>query len=251
GGGISTTLLDAKDPGTKVIATVHQGTNQRTVAWSRTLPAWHGGKLVYVRGTNSSTFLGGKLLTPDDPEKWFTGPLLLRYALKAFDFNYGIDKESPDIKNPILTISRSDNGFFFSGYSPNTTVLQKFRLPQGAPVLTGFETRLQNGYSTYSMPTAWHKECRIFVEQAEGILSCKEVYSGYREISRRLQLTGLQKATVRIYPEEKISAADLQVFLNSSYPWKTGRIPFREENNPAFGKCYIVENITGTLGIAW
>ncbi len=251
GGGIATTLLNAKDPNTKIMATVSQGSDHRDIAWSRALPAWHGGKVAYLRGTNSSTFMGGKLLTPDDPEKWFTGPLLLRYALKAFDFNYGIDKAGPAVKNPVLTISRSNNAFIFSGYSPNTTVLQKFRLPQGAPVFTGFETRLKNGFSTYSMPTAWHKECRIFVEQAEGILSCKEEYSGQREISRRLQLAGLQKATVRIYPGEAATPESLQVFLNSSYPWKTGRITFKEEENKTFGKCYVVENVTGTLGIAW
>lgn len=250
GGGIATVIRNNTDPYTKKAAMARQGSEKRDIAWTRALPGWHGGKLAYVRGTNSSTFTGGKLLTPDDPEKWFTGPLLLRYILKVFDFNYGIEKETPAIKNPILTISRSDNGFFFSGYTPNTTVLQKFRLPQGAPVFTGFETKLQNGFSTYYLPTAWHKECRIFVEQPDGILSCKEAYSGQQEISRRLQITGLKKATVRIYPGDKASAASLQVFLNASYPWKTGRIAFKEEDNES-GKCYVVENVSGELGIAW
>ena len=50
------------------------------------------------------------------------------------------------------------------------------------------------------------------MEQQEGILSCKEAYSGQREITRRLQLTGLKNATVRIYPEEKITAEKLQLF---------------------------------------
>ncbi|HVW59243.1 MAG TPA: hypothetical protein VHC48_04380, partial [Puia sp.] len=178
GGGIATRIGNSKDPYTKLFASAAQGTERRDIAWTRAMPGWQGGKVAYVRGTNSSSFKGGKLLTPHDPEKWFTGPLLLRYILKSFHLDYGIEKETPGIKDPILTISRSDNGFFFSGYVPNTTVLQKFKLPQGAPVFTGLETRLENGYSTYSMPTAWHRECRIFVEQAKGILSCKEEYSG-------------------------------------------------------------------------
>ena len=69
-------------------------------------------KVAYVRGTNSSSFTGGKLLTPDDPEKWFTGPLFLRYVLKEFGIEYGIDKDNPSVKNPILTVSRSNNAFF-------------------------------------------------------------------------------------------------------------------------------------------
>ena len=250
GGGIATNISNISDVNTKLVASVTQGSEKREVAWTRALPNWQGGKLAYVRGTNSSTFTGGKLLTPDDPSKWFTGPLLLRYVLNAFDIYYGIDKESPAVKNSILTISRSDNGFFFSGYVPNSTVIQKFKLPQGAPVFTGFETTLKKGWSTYSLPTAWHKECRIFVEQQDGILSCKEAYSGQREIGRRLQLSGLKNATVRIYPSENISASTLQLFLNSSYPWKKGRIEFKEDDKK-YGKCFVVKNVTGELGIAW
>jgi hypothetical protein len=147
-------------------------------------------------------------------------------------------------------VSRSNNGFYFSGYSPNTTVQQRLKFPQGAPILTGFETRLDKGYSTYSLPTAWHKECRIFVEQQEGILSCKEAYSGQREITRRLQLTGLKNATVRIYPEERITAEQLQVFLNASYPWQKGRISVKE-GDKKLGRHFVVENVSGELGLAW
>lgn len=49
------------------------------MAWKRTLPKWNGGKVIYLRGTNSSSFTGGRLLTPDNPEKYFIGPLMLRY----------------------------------------------------------------------------------------------------------------------------------------------------------------------------
>jgi hypothetical protein len=250
GGGISTNIDNKNDAGTKVLATMQQSADSRDVVWVRSLTGWHGGKVGYVRGTNSSSFLGGKLLTPDDPEKWFTGPLFLRYVLKEFGLEYDIDKNDPSIKSPILTISRSDNGFFFSGYSPITVVKQRFKFPQGAPVLTGYETLLEKGFTTYAMPTAWHKECRIFVEQPEGLLSCKEVYPGVREITRRLQLTGLKNATVRIYPETKITAGQLQVFLNSAYPWQKGKISVKE-GDKKFGYHYVVENVTGELGIAW
>ena len=222
----------------------------REVVWVRSKAELQGGKLAYVRGTNSSSFTGGKLLTPDDPEKWFTGPLYLRYVLKEFGMEYGIDKDNPSIKNPILTISRGNNGFYFSGYSPNSTVRQRFKFPQGAPVFTGFETQLETGFLTYSLPTAWHKESRVSVREQEGILSCKEAYSGHQEISRRLQLTGLKNATVRIYPEEKITKEKLQVFLNAAYPWKTGRVNFKE-GDKKLGYHFIVENVTGDMGIAW
>lgn len=229
---------------------MEQSGNVRDVVWVRNRPEWQGGKVAYLRGTNSSAFTGGKLLTPDNPEKWFTGPLYMRYVLKEFGMEYGIDKDNPSIKNPILTVSRSNNGFFFSGYVPNTTVKQRFKFPQGAPVLNGFETKLDKGFSTYSLPTAWHRECRIFVEQEDGIISSKEIYSGEREISRRIQVTGLKNATVRIYPEEKITEQNLRVYLNASYPWKTGQTVFKQ-GDAKLGKHYIVENVSGDLVVAW
>jgi len=170
--------------------------------------------------------------------------------LAEFGIEYAIDKDNPAVKSPILTVSRGNNAFYFSGYSPNTTVQQRLKFPQGAPLFTGFEARLENGSATYSMPTAWHKECRVFVEQQEGIISCKQAYSGDQHITRRMQVTGLKNATVRIYPEDKITAGNLQLFLNSSYPWKRGKLSFKE-GDKKLGKHFMVENITGELGIAW
>ncbi|MBC8154042.1 MAG: hypothetical protein H7Z72_14135, partial [Bacteroidetes bacterium] len=157
GGGVATQVKNKGETTTKILTTMTQGTDKRDVAWVRELPSWKGGKVAYVRGTNSSKFTGGKLLTPDDPEQLFTGPLLLRYVLTEFGLDYRIDKRNPLVKNPVLTIARSSNGYFFSGYCPNTTVTHRFILPPGAPILTGYETELADGYSVYNLPKAWHR----------------------------------------------------------------------------------------------
>lgn len=250
GGGVTSEVANKSDASTKILATMKQGTNSRDVAWSRTQPGWNDGKIIYIRGTNSSSFLGGKLLTPDDPSKWFTGPLLMRYALEEFGLQYEIDKNNPSVKSPILTIHRGNNAFYFSGYCPGTTVTQRLKFPQGAPILTGYETELKKGFATYHMPTAWHRESRLFVEQLEGIVSCKEMHSGQAEISRRLNLIGLKNATVRIYAEDNVDEKQLQVFLNGSYPWVKNRIEFKK-GDPKFGKHFIVEHVTGDLVVAW
>jgi hypothetical protein len=250
GGGVRTNVQNTQDVFTKVLATMEQSGKKRDVLWIRKDTAWEGGMVAYARGTNSSTFTGGKLLTPDDPAKLFTGPLLLRYVLQEFGISIGVDKDNATIKNPVLTISRSNNGFYFSGYVPNTTVSQKFRLPAGAPLLTGYNSRLVNGYSTYNLPTAWQKECRVFVEQNDGIVACKEGVSVQKGITRRLVVTGLKNASVRIFPDEKITDKELKVHLDASYPYKKGQISF-ENGDPELGKHYIVRNITGELTISW
>lgn len=250
GSGISTQVENQTDEATKVLVTVSQNTVKRDVAWVRAAKDWKGGKVVYLRGTNSSHYDGGQLLTPDDPQKYFCGPVYMRYLLKEFGLEYGIDKYSVDIQNPVLSISRSNNAFFFSGYVPNTTVKHKFRLPQGIPVFNGCDADVVKGQGLYSFPLSWNKECRFFVEQEGGVVSCREMISGELGITRRLQLTGLKNAVVRIYPEDHISDEQLNVYLNAAYPWKKGKIPFTK-GEPAFGKSYKVENVSGSLVVSW
>ena len=206
--------------------------------------------VVYIRGTNSCSFDGGRLLTPDNPSEWFTGPLLARYVLQEFGFKLSVDKQDPSVKSPVLTISRSNNAFVFSGYNPSNTVKLRFKMPQGAPLLLGFETKLEKGNSTYIMPTAWNRECRIFVEQNDGIVSCKELHSGQVGITKRFQVTGLKNATVKIYPEDRVTDKMFHAYKNAGYPWKTGQVEFKTGDEKT-GKYFIVEDVTGNLVVSW
>lgn len=249
-GGIRTKVKNKGDQRTHIHASIRKGTEERDVVWSRSLPAWKGGKVVYVRGTNSSNFDGGRLLTPDDPEKYFIGQLHLRYALDQFGIHFGIQKKDPAVKSPVTTVSRSNNAFVFSGYNPNTTATHVLKFPQGAPLLLGFQTDLNNGHSTYTMPTAWSRESRIFVEQADGELSYKELHSGQKGVSKRFFVGGLKDATVRIYPEGHVTLESINVYLNARYPWKEGKIAVARADEK-FGHCFEVKNVTGDLVVSW
>lgn len=249
-GGVKTKIQDINDRSTVVLASVQQGAEQRDIFWSRSLPAWNGGEVVYLRGTNSATFDGGRLLTPDNPEKYFIGPLHLRYALNQFGFHFEIEKEDPSIKGPVTTVSRSDNAFIFSGYSPNTTAKHLLKFPQGAPLLLGLQTQLEKGHSVYTMPTAWNRECRVFIEQMNGNVSYRELHSGQKGITKRFFVGGLKNATVRIYPESHIRKETVNVYLNSGYPWKKGKIDFTN-GDEEFGDCIEVSNVTGDLVVSW
>ncbi|GAB3943047.1 hypothetical protein GCM10028805_08640 [Spirosoma harenae] len=251
GGGVATQVKNKAETDTKILAKMTQASNSRDVVWTREKPDWKGGKVAYVRGTNSSKFTGGKLLTPDDPEQLFTGPLLMRYVLKEFGIDYQIDKRNPSVKNPVLTISRSSNGYFFSGYCPNTTLTHRFKMPQGTPILTGYETELTNGYSVYHMPKAWHRESRFFIDQNEGIVSCQEMTSGVEHIKRCVRLTGLKNATVRIYPDEGVTEKGLHVYANTGYPWGKKPQVALKAGDKKFGNQYVADNITGDLVVFW
>jgi hypothetical protein len=250
GGGIRTIIKNINENDTKSLVQVEQSGVKRDIVWVRSKPEWHGGKVVYLRGTNSCSFDGGRLLTPDNPSKWFIGPLLSRYVLHEFGLDCSVDKQDPSIKSPVLTIARSNNAYIFSGYNPSNTVKLRFKMPQGAPLLLGLETKLENGNSTYIMPTAWNRECRIFVEQNDGIVSCKELHSGQVGITKRFQVSGLKNATIRIYPEDDVTPQTFHAYANSDYPWKTGQVSFKA-GNEKLGKCFVVENVTGSLVVSW
>jgi hypothetical protein len=144
------------------------------------------------------------------------------------------------VKNPVLTISRSNNAFVFSGYNPGNTAKLLFKMLQGAPLLLGLETKLEKGRSSYIIPTSWNRECRIFVEQNDGIVTCKELKYGHPGISKHFQVGGLKNATLRIYPEDVVTAQMLHAYLNSEYPWKIGDVPVGL-GDEKFGKYFTLK----------
>ncbi|HKL09718.1 MAG TPA: hypothetical protein VJ896_13165 [Bacteroidales bacterium] len=249
GGPINTQRLSNKN-NSKVLTTVKQGVEKRDVALVRHEENGKGGAICYIRGTNSVGNKGGRLLRPLDKRKWYSGNILMRYALLELGYELLFEKESPLTKNPVNTISRNDNAYYFSGFVPNTTVKQKFKFPMGAPVFIGLETRITNGYSTYNMPKSYFKECRFFIEQEEGIISCFEIHSGEKGIKRRIGIKGLENATVRFYPPENADINEMKIFHNSHYPYKKGQIQGEKENRFR-GKYILFRNISGQLTIGW
>ena len=253
GGGIETVVADKKDPATKVLVKARQGNAVRDIVVMReqkqTKPENQKSKVIYVRGTNSASLRGGRLLTPDNPEQFFTGGALMRYSLSCMGYTIRYEKQTLDQRNPVNVISRCDNGFYFAGYVPVQTVEQQFRFPQGAPIFTGMETELKNGFATYRLPKSWSKECRVFVEQKDGIVSCFEIPRRY-QTARRLQLNGLSNATVRFYYSQAIPFEKLKVHLNENYPFKKGQISGKTIHDAQGNYCEF-KNITGQLVFSW
>lgn len=92
GGGIETLVNNTSDPSTKVLAQAFMGAQKRDIAIQRQEKDWNGGMVVYLRGTNSATYRGGHLLTPDNPKQRFNGSSLLRYSLNNMGYSVYFDK---------------------------------------------------------------------------------------------------------------------------------------------------------------
>ncbi len=252
GGGFQAVTRDVEDVATEIRVGLKQGGFTYDVVVARSHRDWNGGKVVYVRGTNSATFPGGHLLRRDNPNEFAIGGVFMRYALQEFDYLLRWEKQSPDVSGPITCIARKDNGFYFSIYTPNTTLKQKLKFPQGAPLLLGYETNIEDGCATYHLPRAEHRECRVFVQQADSheTVYCTERTTEEIEITRRLEVGGLKNATVYVYPDRRITADKLNAYVNADRPWRKGKVAV-EKGPECFGQCFVVNNVTGKLVFSW
>lgn len=264
-GGMEAVVRDRDDPNTRVLATAEQGGETRCAAVSRRQPEWQGGQVAWVRGTVSCDpeKVGGHLLVPYPATVSYPGERLMRVALQTFGLEILVEKQQayrvvrlletaqPELTCPLTCISRHQNAFFFAGYTPDTTYRLHFRFPQGAPILTGYETILERGRSTYSMPRAWRRECRVFVEQQRGQVACRTLSpSTVYGRRHRLLVSGLEEATLRFYHVPG-SEGHLTMLLDPSWPFIRGDFLEPVAKCDRLG-CYLeAVNVTGDVMITW
>ena len=167
-------------------------------------------------------------------------------ALKDFGILISHEKYA-DEKSPVVMCHRYNNAFIFSVYSPSTTVKTKMKFPYGAPVLDGYDTVLEDGCAIYHFPKSEHRECRVFVEQNDGIVSCCEVAPVSLQYRRRIKVSGLKNATVRFLAEEYCKG-NVNAVLNSSADAFFRADEFESGYAEIEGvKFFEVKNVTGSL----
>jgi hypothetical protein len=175
-------------------------------------------------------------------------PNALRQALAAFGYDIQTEKLQDSKKSPILTIARSNNAMIFSVHNPVTTTDTLLKFPLGAPILLNGDVQLQDGFARYRFASCEHRECRLFVEQAEGVLSAYECAPVNKKYRRKFRVEGLQDATVCYFPEtyckEHAAVADGSI-SNDETPVLDER--FHLVHDPIHGTYYRGEHITGSL----
>ena len=107
--------------------------------------------------------------------------------------------------------------------------------------------KLENGMANYTFPRSSHSECRVFVKQENGRVSARERISHSYFLRRRIELTGLQNATVRFFFEDyckddgivHLNTDFMECYFSDSYD---GRFV-----SDGYGTYFEVRNVTGTL----
>ena len=131
----------------------------------------------------------------------------LRKALSAYGYVIEYATKADGVKVPTLAISRNRNAKILSVYNANTTTDAAFRFPEGAPILCGMECELRGGLSVYRFSRGEMRECRVYVEQESGVVSCREAAPVNARFRRSIHISGLQGATVRLFSEPGCESA--------------------------------------------
>ncbi len=173
-------------------------------------------------------------------------PSEIRKALEAFGFYVRYNKRVENTKAPCVTISAADNALLLSVYNPNLTTEALFKFPLGAPILTGTDTELKDGFASYRFGKCEHKECRVFVKQNSGVITLKEIAPVSLAYHRKLAIFGLHDATVYIFPEkrgDKTLKVDTERENFDRTPMFTDK--FKRVEDEKYGVYYKADNVTG------
>ncbi len=246
GGGIDTLLESPDASAVEVLATVEndQGESRIFAAYRR----FGQGRIGWLRGALAETVSRQDMLpVRDDPSVSFPSERLLRGMLERFGYVLRFAKPSLQTPDPLIIAARCRNGWYFSGYSPSTSVLLKWRFPEGVPIPVGCDVSIRDGEGTMSLARAWHRECRIFVVQDFGEVSCREQFSGEAGIRRRLLIQGLRDAVITFLPDSSMDISSLTVRRHQGYLGQGPQVPFHLRDST----CLITENFTGELLISW
>ena len=194
----------------------------RVLASAGDAPIWvENGNVAWVRGTVSNDFSPKTQRgTPHDEKKNFISESLLPMEIARMGIDISLVREVGEEK-PVITVHRHSNGYFVSAYQHNTAVEARVKTPLGIPILDAYDVRIKDGYGIYHLPKAEHAELRVFVEQDSGVVSAREWYPESMQFRRKIRITGLKNATVRLLPEEYCKET-CEVLLNSIAPHFVG-----------------------------
>ena len=185
----------------------------------------------------------------DDPCEVIWGESVLRTVLSRFGYKISFSKKSPDRKNQILMLHRSNNAEYLSVHSPDMTTDVKMKFPLGAPIFMNRDVELdEDGVGTYHFGKYAHEECRVFVEQSGGVILAKEMAPVSMKYRRRIAVSGLKNATVRFFGE-KYCEELVKCYLDAPGDLYKSDKPFDCEliKSKEYGTYVEVRGVTGEM----
>lgn len=171
----------------------------------------------------------------------------LREAFAAYGYRICFRKEAEHCALPTVAVHRSDNAMIFNVYNRNLTLETRMKLPLGAPVLNGYDTRLEDGAAIYHFPRSVHGECRVFVQQESGVVRAREAAPVNRKYRRKICISGLENAQVCLFPEQDCIEQSIVARLKENDDTPIAEQGWELVRDPEHGTYLRGENISGEI----
>ena len=252
GGKLGEACADPGDAYTQVQAMVTQGEQQRVFALTRSLPAWNGGGVAWVRGSLHYRAAGITNLPVRQEREYGDSTVLARYLLQSFGYAFHQSKLGTLAPSALLFVSRKDNGFLFTGCKQDSSVQLQFKFPDGVPLLIGQTTEVGPGSASYALNRTFHDECRLFVDQKRATLvTCRELSAIptpkkrflHNLTARKLEVSNLDGASLTIYPPlAAIESNSVEVMCGGKYVDLQGKV---------IGNKLVLHDVSGTIEVTW
>ncbi len=172
-------------------------------------------------------------------------------ALASFGYAIKFDTEDPKRTSPVL-LHLSDGALWLNVYSRDTTTEVRMKTPLGAPAPLGMETKMSDGESLFRFGRAEHRECRVFIEQEDGVVSVRENQPVSGRFRRAIKVRGLKNATLRYLPEsgyeEKIYLAAADNNIDFLPELESDKVWYRVHDEK-FGDYMEAKNVSGSFYI--
>jgi hypothetical protein len=174
-------------------------------------------------------------------------PDAIREKLTQYGYDIRFSYAPGGEKAPVMTVAAKDHGLLLTAYNTCMATDTHLRFPLGAPILTGTDAQVLDGHSVYRFSKCDHKECRVFVEQAGGVVTLKALHPNSSLFRRKLLIAGLSDATVWVLPENS-SGLQARFATTTAKPSDT---PIYDESwqrveHPVYGVCYRAEHVSGS-----
>lgn len=172
-------------------------------------------------------------------------PAALREAWEKFGCHVKFVKKNAAAKPPALALARHDNALILSACNSDTTTDTLLKFPLGAPILCGGETEIVDGYAAYRFSISEHRECRVFVNQDGGVISCREAAPVSARFRRAIKIKGLKDATVILFAEKGCECAVSTAEYTDFGPVYDAR--FKTVNDEIYGTYLKGEHVDGNI----
>ena len=247
GGGAEEIVRDAAAGDTELLAALEKGGDQRAFAVLKHFAG--GGQLAWVRGAFCEEIRKDQQLPiKDNPAEWYLADRLMRLVLEKFGYLIRFAKPELATVDPLILAARARNAWFFSGFTPSTSVELQWAFPDGVPVPVGCDVTVEKDRGTMKLSRAWHRECRVLVRQeAASEVRCREIWPGAVGITRRLLVTGLKNATVTFLHDTSATGKPVRFQEEGWYIGQGNDIP----SELAGPNRTVAHHVTGNLLISW